>query len=91
MLLVKLHFFKHVASILKEFVMCFQTDRPMLPFLAASLDQTLRRIMKKFVSTKDFEEASAPYKLIKVDFFLHLFHCGKGARKMSSQICGEKC
>ena len=64
---VKLYFFKHFASILKEFLVCFQTDRPMLPFLAASLDQTLRRIIKKFVSTKVLEEASTPYKLIKVD------------------------
>ena len=67
MIPVKLHFFKHVAFILKEFLICFQTDRPMIPFLAASLDQTLRRTMKKFVSTKVLEEASTPYKLIKVD------------------------
>ena len=39
----------------------------MLPFLAASLDQTLRKIMEKFVSTKVLGEASTPYKLIKID------------------------
>ena len=69
MIPVKLHFFKHVASILKEFLACFQTDRPMLTFLATSLDQTLRRIMKKFVSTNVLEKASTPYKLIKVGLF----------------------
>ena len=67
MIPVKLHFFKHVASILKEFLVYFSTNRTMLPFLAASRDQTLRRIMKKFVSTKVLEKPSTPYKLIKED------------------------
>ena len=49
LIVVKLHFFKYIASLLKPFLVQFQTNKPMLPFLANELDTVLRRLMSLFV------------------------------------------
>lgn len=66
-MLAKFHFFKHIASLLQEFLVSFQTDKPMVPFLATSLENVLRKLMKKFVSPHILEEENTPYKLVKLD------------------------
>ena len=38
----KLHFFKYIASILKQFLHRFQTSKPIIPLLAVALGFTLR-------------------------------------------------
>ena len=51
---------------LNDFLVTFQTDNPMVPFLTESLDNVLRTLcgLRKYV----LEEASSVYKLLKVDF-----------------------
>ena len=63
---LKLRFFEEIAMSLNDFLVTFQTDNPMVPFLTESLDNVLRTLcgLRKYV----LEEASSVYKLLKVDF-----------------------
>ena len=67
LMIAKLSFFKYVASILKGFLVQFQSDKPMVPFLAKELDSILRKLMCLFVERKVLTEASTPLALTKVD------------------------
>ena len=67
LMIAKLSFFKYFASILKGFLVQFQSDRPMVPFLAKELDSILRKSMCLFVERKVLTEASTPLALTKVD------------------------
>ena len=64
---IKLRFSKSVAAKLKAFLKEFQTDFPMLAFLAESLDSLLRGLMKPFVRQAALDEATTPFKLSKID------------------------
>ena len=64
---VKLHFFKYVAAILKVFLVGYQTDKPMLPFLCNDIDIVLRQLLKIFMRRDVIENAVTLYKLIKLD------------------------
>ena len=67
LMLIKLHFFKFIASILSPFLRRFQTPKPMIPFLSTELDATLRQVMSLFVWWQIIEEATTPYKFLKID------------------------
>ena len=67
LMLIKLHFFKFIASILSPFLRCFQMPKPMIPFSSTELDATLRRVMSLFLRRQVIEEATTPYKLLKID------------------------
>ena len=41
----KLHFFALIASILKPFLVVFQSDNPMLPFLCDELSNVSKRLI----------------------------------------------
>ena len=64
---VRLQFFKDTASQLKGFLQIFQTDNPMLAFLAANLESMFRTLMKMFVRREVLDEAVTGYKLVKID------------------------
>ena len=67
LMLIKLHFFKFIASILSPFLRRCQTPKPMIPFLSTELDATLRQVMSLFLRRQVIEEATTPYKLLKID------------------------
>ena len=64
----KLHFFKYITSILRSFLLRFQTSKPMIPFLAVELDVTLRQLTSLVVKNEVVSDASTPYLLLKFDF-----------------------
>ena len=64
---IKLRFFKSVAAKLKAFLKEFQSDFPMLPFLAKSLDSLLRGLMKPYVLQAALNEANTSFRLSKID------------------------
>ena len=66
-MLIKLHFFKFIASILSPYLRRFQTPKPMILFLSTELDATLRQVMSLFLRRQVIEEATSPYKLLKID------------------------
>ena len=67
LILIKVHFFKFTASILSPFLRRFQTPKSMIPFLSTELDATLRQVMSLFLRRQVIEEATTPYKLLKID------------------------
>ena len=67
LILVKFQFFKDIASILSSYLVKFQTDAPIMPFVSGVLEGTLRQLMKMFLHKTVVDEATTPYKLMKSD------------------------
>ena len=65
---LKLRFFEEIAMSLNDFLVTFQTDNPMVPFLTESLDHVLRTLCGRFLRKDVLEETSSVYKMLKVDF-----------------------
>ena len=61
----KLHFFKCIASQLQPFLSKYQTDRPMIPFLADDLCMMTRSLMR--LIKKDILQSTSDDKLVKID------------------------
>ena len=62
----KVHFFKFIAFLFQEFLVSFQSDKPLISFLSSSLENVIK-IMKMFVLPVVIEKPNPPYKLIKLD------------------------
>ena len=67
LMLIKLYFFKFIASILSPFLCHFQMPKLMILFLSTELDAALRQVMSLFLRQQVIEEATTPYKLLKID------------------------
>ena len=63
---VKLLFFEEVAKKLNEFLVVFQTDKPMAPFLTETLEDLIKTLMRKFIR-KDLSDKSCS-EMVKLDF-----------------------
>lgn len=48
-MIVTLHFLKYLSYVLQQFVFCFSTNQPMIPWLATELDQMMRQIYSLFI------------------------------------------
>ena len=64
---VKLQFFEDVAKLLNSFLVVFQTDKPMGPFLAEELEKIIRQLCAKFIRKEVLKNASTTSRLLKVD------------------------
>ena len=64
----KLHFFVFLAGILKPYLVLFQTDAPMLPFMYNELSQILTRLLGLIYRKEKLDEASTLPKIMKVDW-----------------------
>lgn len=67
LMLAKFTFLKKIANRLKGYLIPFQTDNPMVPFLSDTLEGMLRKLMNDFIRKEVLREASNARKLIKVD------------------------
>lgn len=63
----KLHFFAFVARQLKPFLEKFQTDAPMVPFLAKELQSTTRDLLSCYIKREELEKLKTPLQLLKLD------------------------
>ena len=63
----KLHFFRFIASLLKEFLVSFQSDNLLLPFMSSALYNIMKQILRIFVRKEVLENAATPYTLNKID------------------------
>ena len=63
----KLNFFKYIASILRPYLLRFQTSKPMIPFLAVEPDVTPRQLTSLVVKNEVVSDANIPYLLLKLD------------------------
>ena len=66
-MIVKFNVLIELASKLNTFLVKFQTDSPMIPFMSDVLETLVRLRMKRFVLTQKLGEANTIYKLIKLD------------------------
>lgn len=64
----KLNFFIMVAREIKPFLVLYQTDKPMLPFMCSDLTNILRSLMEKFINPSVMKNAATPVKLLQVDY-----------------------
>ena len=67
LMIAKLHFFKYLTSLLRPFLVRFQTESPVLPFLAIDLDRMIRQVYGLFMKRDVVNETQTPYLLSKVD------------------------
>ncbi|XP_074658438.1 uncharacterized protein LOC141911339 isoform X1 [Tubulanus polymorphus] len=67
MVLPRLHAYVSIAKTVTPFLTIYQTDRPMLPFLAEDIHNVLRLLMKRFIKSDIIREADTLTKLIKID------------------------
>ena len=58
LMISKLHFFKYITSILRPFLLRFQTSIPMIPFLAVQIDVTLRQLTSSGAKRKVVSDAN---------------------------------
>ena len=52
---LKLQFFENIAKTLNSFLVLYQTDKPIVPFLAESLETRLRSLCATFIRKKVLE------------------------------------
>ena len=64
----KLHFFAFVASILKPFLVLFQTDNPVLPFMYGKLSRVSKRLIALMYKKEKIDEAQIVSKAMKEDW-----------------------
>ena len=64
----KLHFFAFIATILKPFLVLFQTDNPMLPFMYNELYNVSKRLIALMYKKEKIDEAKAVSKAMKEDW-----------------------
>ena len=64
---LRMQFFRDIARLLHKFLVQFQTDSPMIPFLSNELEKQLTSLMKIIVKRAVLISASTPYTLLKVD------------------------
>ena len=64
---LKLQFLEGIASELNSFLITFQSDKPMIPFLVETLEELLRLLCVKFIGKDTLDAARTTYALLKVD------------------------
>ena len=64
----KLLCFISIAKILKPFLTNYQTDRPMVPFVAMDLYRLCRNAMSRFITDSAMAEITSIVKLVNFDF-----------------------
>lgn len=67
LILAKLEFFRLVANILQPFLAFYQTDKPVLPFMAEDLVTLLKSLLRRFIKPDMLAQCDTLDKLSKID------------------------
>ena len=75
--LVKVKFcvFRDIASRLNNFLIKFQTDAPLVPFMAQELEAMMRELMSLFITKQTLVDTPTPYMLCKLDVSVQGGNC----------------
>ena len=68
LMIAKLDFFAFMASILKPFLVLFQTYNPMLPFMYDELSKVSKRLTALMYKKEKIDEAKTVSKVMKKDW-----------------------
>ncbi len=71
----KFHLFKCVAIQLEPILTRYQTDQPMLPFIAGDLSDLIRSLMWCFIKSEVLQHVKTAEKLIRIDVIDKNNHC----------------
>lgn len=63
----KFQFFKGVRRHLNSFLITFQTDSPLVPFLVESLESMVQKFYSTFILSDKMEKTESTIKLVKPD------------------------
>ena len=63
--IAKFHFFSYVAGFFKSYLVSFQTDSPMVPFMSDEIEKLFRKLCRLVLKPEVVDEVATPYKLIK--------------------------
>ncbi|XP_047143255.1 uncharacterized protein LOC124817348 [Hydra vulgaris] len=66
---LKLKFFEEISGSLNTFLVSFQTDKPMTPFLVVTLEELLHNFYAKFIQLDVLLNAKTTTSLLKIDLF----------------------
>ena len=69
-----LQFFASTASILMPYLQKFQSDAPLLPFVANEVTVLLETLMHKFVKQSELQEANTPAKIGRLNVMETAIH-----------------
>ena len=86
---LKLQCFEEVAKQLSSFLIKFQTDSPMVPFLFESLESMIQKFCSMFNLTDVLEKAQSTVKLLKLNVTHKNIH--KRDSEFSFAIRNELC
>ena len=64
---LRMQFFRFLTKKLKAFLLQFQSDKPMAPFVSDSLEELLHSLMKVIVKEEFLEKASNSLSVTKID------------------------
>ena len=64
---LRMQFFRFLTKKLKAFLLQFQSDKPMVPFVSDSLEELLCSLMKVIVKEEFLEKASTSLSVTKID------------------------
>lgn len=67
LVLAKLYSFHSIAKQLSPFLISYQTDKPMIPFLSTDLETLLKGLMNRFIKGDVMKSATSAIKLLKID------------------------
>ncbi|XP_047140612.1 uncharacterized protein LOC124815840 [Hydra vulgaris] len=68
LIILKFEVFSFVASILEPYLLAYQTDKPMIPFMYSDLEKLLRTILSLFVKQNVIDNSCISVQLKEVDF-----------------------
>lgn len=63
----KLATFSSLATILEDYLVPYQTTKPMIPFLAGDIESLLRKLMKKVLKSSVVDGKKSLYMLLSID------------------------
>ena len=93
----KLQFFEDIAKTLNSFLVPYQTDKPMILFLAESLETFLRSLCMKFIRKDVLESAKTASLLIKRNLadkanrnYVNSVHLGFGLKYELKRLIDSK-
>ena len=66
----KFHFFSFIAGILKPYLVIFQSDSPLLPFMFDEISIILYRLVRLVYKKKDVDDAISLRKVMNKEFLL---------------------
>ena len=64
---IRMQIFKELAFHMNKFLIRFQTDAPMVPFLAKCLSVLIRKLMSYIITSSVLDKATTPLSLVKIN------------------------